>query len=300
MAQFIRRHSLLLSTVGLLLLSLQLMSISISHPEFPRAGARALSALLSPGEKLVHELVQSVRFYWSRYLWLVEVEAERDELLVRVKELEARNTRLLEFENENSRLRTILDFGQSAHVRGVVTSVIGRDYSNWVQTITIDHGTSDGIRAGQAVLDGHAVVGQVVAASAGSARVLLLTDTTSALDALIQGSRVNGIVEGGLGSDRLRFNFVIKDRAAAVKIGDRVIASGMDGIFPKGVLIGVVQEVRPEGTGLFQDIRIKPSTDLNQLENVLVVIPGASQREAEALKAAEPAAAIPAIGAKPQ
>ena len=278
MTEFIRRHSLSLSALSLLLVSLQLTSLSVSHPEFPRFGARIVSAILSPGDKLFHEIVQSGRFYWSHYLWLVEVESERSELLNRVKELESRNTRLIEFESENQRLRALLNFESETQLGGVVASVVGRDQSNWTKTITIDRGTSSGVKPGLSVVDGHAVVGQVIAASESSARVLLLTDTTSALDALVQDGRLNGIVEGGLASNLLRLSYVIKNRTVSLQVGDRVITSGMDGVFPKGVLIGVIQEVHPEGAGLFQDIQVKPSVDFERLENVLVIIPGAARK----------------------
>ena len=254
------------------------MSISIAHPVVPRSGARFVSSVLSPAEKISHELVQSVRFYWSHYVWLIDVESEREELMNRVKELEARNSRLLEFESENQRLRTLLNFEADSNLSGTVASVIGRDHSNWVKAITVDKGLKSGVRPGLAVVDGHAVVGQVISATDSSARVLLLTDTTSALDALIQDSRVGGIVEGGLASNILRLSFVIKNRAVAIQVGNRVITSGMDGVFPKGVLIGVIQEVHPEGSGLFQDIQVKPTVDFDRLESVLIVTPGSAPK----------------------
>lgn len=271
MTQFLRKHSLPFTTFGLLLLSLQLMSISIAHPVVPRSGSRLVSALLSPAEKFCHEMVQSTRFYWTHYVWLIGVESERDDLLTRVKELESRNTRLLEFENENQRLRTLLNFEADSGLKGTVASVIGRDHSNWVKAISIDKGLSSGVKPGMAAVDGHAVVGQVIAANENSAKVLLLTDTTSALDALIQDSRISGIVEGGLASNFLRLSFVIKNRALNIQPGNRVITSGLDGVFPKGILIGVIEEVHPENSGLFQDIQVKPTVDFERLENVLIV-----------------------------
>jgi len=103
--------------------------------------------------------------------------------------------------------------------------------------------------------------------------VLLLTDNSSAVDAIVQSSRASGIAEGGVESDVLRLRYVEKLAEAQVHAGDRVIASGIDGVFPKGTLIGVVHKVNPTAPGLFQYIEIKPSADLQRLENVLIIIP---------------------------
>ena len=106
--------------------------------------------------------------------------------------------------------------------------------------------------------------------SARTAKVMLLTDSTSSIDAIVQNSRAEGIVEGVEGR-KLELRYVIKD--FTVQTGDRVIASGLDGIFPKGTLIGVVTDVRRSSSGIFQQIDVQASVDLTRLENVLVLAP---------------------------
>ena len=256
------------------------MSASINNRALPQFGASFVSAVLAPLEKLHVEASQSLRYLWRHYLWLIDVETERNQLLERTKELEAHNSKLMEYESENKRLRKLLQFSEYSKQNGVVATVIGRDPSNWVKTITIDRGTDDGIRPGLAVVDGNAVVGQTIAASSHSAKVLLLTDNSSAIDAIVQSSRVSGIAEGGLQRNMLRLRYVEKSNEVVVQPGDRVIASGIDGVFPKGTLIGVVHQVDSQVPGMFQSIEVQPSVGLKRLENVLVILPEKSSNEA--------------------
>lgn len=248
------------------------MSVSIAHPSFPRQGVRCIHAILVPIEKVQYELLQSVRYFWNHYIWLLSVETERNEILVRMKALEAQNSRLTEVDRENERLRSLLDFPRTQENIEIAATVVGHDPSNWARTITIDRGLRDGLRRGLAVVDGHAVVGQTVYVFESSSQVLLLTDSTSAIDALIQDTRTPGIVEGGE-DEPLHFQYVLND--AQVKQGERVVASGLDGIFPKGVLIGVITNIEPKRGGLFQQVQLEPAVNLNRLENVLVIVPTA-------------------------
>lgn len=275
MPDFLRRHALSFTSVGLLVCSFQLMSLSIDNRALPRMGAQAIDTVLSPMEKLYHELMESTKYMWSHYLWLLEVETERNELYERVKELESLNSKLMEHERENIRLRDFLEFKTRTRYQGVIATVIGRDPSNWVKTITIDRGRVDGLSPGLAVVDGNAIVGQIISVSKYASRVLLITDNSSAVDAIIQNSRASGIGEGGVGRGglRLRLRYVEKLGNSAVRTGDRVIASGLDGVFPKGLLIGVVHHVDSTVPGLFQRIIVEPSADVNRLENVLVLLP---------------------------
>lgn len=244
------------------------MSASLGNRELPQAGAKAFSAVLNPLEKAHHEGLSTLAHLWDRYVWLIGVEAQRDSLMSRVRILEAKNSQLLEHERENLRLRALLHYVEATKHRGVAATVIGRDPSNWFDTIDIDRGKKHGVLPNLPVVDGRAIVGQTTSASSESAKVLLLTDSTSAIDAIVQSSRAPGIVEG-TGSKYLLLKYVLKDQL--VEVGDRVIASGLDGVFPKGTLIGVVTEVNSQAVGLFQEIRLAPSVDNRRLENVLVL-----------------------------
>lgn len=273
MADFVRRNSLSIVCVFLLLASFQLMSLSVANPKLARSGVKLVDSLLFPMQKAYHEVAESTKYVWNRYISLINVEEQRDTLLSQVNELEARNSRLMEFENENKLLRKILKFTEETEHRGVIASVIGRDPSNWVKTILIDRGSSSGLKEGLPVVDGNALVGKTISVTKDSSRVLLLSDNTSAIDAIVQNSRAWGIAEGNISSQMLSLRYVEKLKESEVKVGDRVISSGVDGVYPKGILIGVVEKVTQTTTGLFQDIKLKPSVDFSRLESVMVIVP---------------------------
>jgi rod shape-determining protein MreC len=145
--------------------------------------------------------------------------------------------------------------------------VIGRDATGLARTLVIDRGEADGITKGAAALAPEGIVGQVFLASAHAARVLLIADHNSGVDALVQRTRARGIVqgtaEGGCGLKYVK-------RTEDVQVGDTVVTSGLDGVFPKGVPIGHVVAVDKQGQGLFQYAEVAPRVDFGQLEELLV------------------------------
>ncbi len=151
----------------------------------------------------------------------------------------------------------------------VVATVIGRDATQWSKVVILNKGTTDGVRPNLAVVTDAGVIGHVIQASGGSAKVLLITDGRSAVDSLFQESRVTGVVVG-TGDDYGEMKYVPKE--AEVHVGDKVLSSGLGGTFPKGLRIGVVTNVIKKKQGLFQDILIAPSADLTRLEEVLILL----------------------------
>lgn len=268
MTDFISRHSLFLTSVILVIGSFQLMNLSFENKELSQSGAKAIVSIVSPVEKLHHEGIESISNIWNHYVWLMDVEKESESLQKRIKTLEAQNSKLLEYERENLRLRQLLDYQEARDSQGVVASVIGRDPSNWYKTVDIDQGAINKLRPGFAVVDGRAIVGQVTVVAERASKVLLLTDSTSAVDAIIQRNRAPGIVEGTNGKSLL-MQYVLKSED--VRIGDRVVASGLDGVYPKGTLIGVVTSVDSDQVGLFQQVTVQPNVDYRRLETVYVI-----------------------------
>lgn len=287
MAEFLRRHSLLFTAIFLLVSSFQLMALSISNPSIARYGTKAVDKVILPMEKGYYELSQTIRFYWKHYLWLVDVESENNELINRLKLLEANNTKLHEIDLENQRLKGLLNFKETSGYAGVIARVIARDPSNWVKTVTVNRGANDGVKVGYAVVDGNAIIGQTVVVNDNSSRVLLITDNSSAVATIAQSSRVQGIAEGSLSPDVLKLKYALKVKELEIKIGERIIASGLDGVFPKGALVGVVSEVTDSGDDLFQEVEVTPSIDIGRLEDVLVVIPEQSVPKAEFISQVE-------------
>jgi rod shape-determining protein MreC len=222
---------------------------------------------------------------------LLHARDEAGVLRARVETLSAENARLTEATLENERLRTLLDFRE--HLQGDVLTarVIGRDATGLSRTLTVDRGEQDGIARGAAVLAPGGVVGQVFMVSPHAARVLLLTDHNSGIDGLVQRTRARGIVEGTIeGGCGLKF---VK-RTEDIQVGDLVVTSGIDGIFPKGLPIGKVSNVDKRGQGLFQYADVAPRVDPSRLEEVLV-----TRGPVETAEPGPPAPAVPAAPAAP-
>ena len=254
------------------IVALFLTAYSAKNPSVVRLGGTLVSEVLFPLQLASTSLSSSIGSMWSGYIALRGVHEENVRLRDRLGALESQNIRLVEVAHENTRLRQLLTMTEDQALDGIVAAVIGYDPVNWIQTLTIDKGTRHGMREGLAVLDVHSnVVGQVIAVGVHSARVLLVTDPVSGVDAVVQDSRVRGVVEG-LGGNLARLSFV--QREMTVQIGERVLTSGMDGIFPRGKLIGTVVGVKENRNGLFQLVQVRPAATISTLEYVFVLTAG--------------------------
>jgi rod shape-determining protein MreC len=151
----------------------------------------------------------------------------------------------------------------------IPANVIGADSTAWFRTVLLDRGESDGVKRGMAVVTPEGVVGHVVASSSRASKVLLVIDTTSAVDVTVERTRARGIVEGER-ENLCALKYMV--HGDDVKVGDRLVSSGMGGLFPKGLPVGKVSEISPEKRGLFQRAIVQPSVDFNKLEEVFVIL----------------------------
>jgi rod shape-determining protein MreC len=150
----------------------------------------------------------------------------------------------------------------------VTASIIANSASTWFQSCLLDKGSDDRVRKGMAVVTPLGVVGQVVSVTPRSAKVLLITDPNSGVDVLVQRTRARGIVSGSLENGPV-LKYV--KRSEDIQVGDRLVTSGLDGIFPKGVMVGTVVKVRKQNLGLFQYIEVMPAVHSGRVEEVMVV-----------------------------
>jgi rod shape-determining protein MreC len=221
--------------------------------------------------------VSGVRTIWNRYGSLRNVEKENAELK---RQLEAVQVELQERRALADRargLQQLLDLRDRSNLHTAAAEIIASSASPDFQTLTIDKGTNQELRTDMAVIAADGVVGRIVVPSARAAKVQLLIDRNAAAGALVERSRAQGVVKGG-GDDRLRLEFV--SEAADVAIGDLVVTSGIEGIFPKGFTIGRVDAVEKAGPA-YKRITVKPAVNFSALEQVLVVLTPTPVREAE-------------------
>jgi rod shape-determining protein MreC len=212
--------------------------------------------------------VRSLRGTWENYIYLVRVQQENLRLREEIKWLRQENHRYLEAYLQHQRLQRLLDFREQMPLNVVAAEVIGRNANSWTEIIYVNRGTRDQVLKGLPVVTHEGLVGQVIYAAPTLSQVMLLTDFRSGVDALVQRSRASGVVIGrGRNIAELKFLPVSAD----VQSGDRLISSGMGGVFPKGLIIGEVKEIQRNGHQS-QHVEIQPSVDFSHLEEVLILL----------------------------
>ena len=246
--------------------------ILISTQVTTRRGVPMLEAavfgIFSEVQRGANTVVTSVRSGWQDYFALREVRSENEQLKQQLGELRVRLQEERGLAQQTQSLQKLLDLKTSTTLSTTAASVIAGGASPEFRTITIDRGTGDGLRADMAVLAPTGVVGRIIQPSSRASKVQLLIDRSAAAGAIIERTRAQGVVVG-TGADELRMDYVAG--SADVKAGDVVVTSGIDGIYPKGFVIGQIQSVR-RGAGEFSAIVIRPAVDFTSLEAVLIVL----------------------------
>jgi rod shape-determining protein MreC len=196
---------------------------------------------------------------------------ENKQLRERIKRLEIENAALREATEENKSLKETLGLKQSATMEMVAAEVVSRNESNWFDTATVNIGSRSGISQGSAAINHLGLIGQISETSSFSSQIVALTDSNSAIGAMVQRSRSTGMLYGQ-GTDYLVLAYLPKD--ADVKLKDIVVSSGMGGVVPKGLVIGRVVKVVQNSTAGTTSALIKPSVRFDEIEQVYIVKPG--------------------------
>ena len=225
---------------------------------------RALSPFLIAGDAVFGRIFG----FGNRFRSIDSLRSEKMRLQVEAERLRYRLNILKEEAEENKRLRKLLGFRDETSHTLIPARVIARDPSLWHESLIIDKGTNQGIAGGMAVVSSEGVVGIVLEAGKRSGKVLLLTDRNSRIGGLVQSTREAGVVEG-LSGPLCRLAYL--PGGSLVRSGARIVSSGLGGVFPKGLEVGMVVIVHEEKYGLYKYALVKPSVDFNKLEDVFVI-----------------------------
>lgn len=274
MLAFVRRNQVLLTSFFCLLFSLYILSAAARGRLRRDPIGPLLLELMRPLQIGAQATVTKLREIQQGYITLRRLASENERLKGRTLELEAERNRLLEAEATNRRLRELLEFRSQLPPGSLTAAVIANSASTWFHSFILNKGSADGVLQGMAVVSPVGVIGQVVAVTSNSSKVLLITDPHSGVDVFDQRSRARGIVSGSLESGPM---MKYSKRSEDIQEGDRLITSGLDGIFPKGLLVGTVVKVRKKSFGLFQYVEVALAVDPSRLEEVLVVSAGGAQ-----------------------
>jgi rod shape-determining protein MreC len=227
--------------------------------------------VIAPVQRSFDGLVNSTGDLFGMFREVRELRAENVDLQDENNRLRSENIRLKDLEAENITLRDLLKFSRNTpDYVTLAADVIGRDPSPYLSSITINVGDNRGLKPGMPVITGgSALVGRIKEVNPRTSKVQLLQDVNSAVNALIQSSRANGLVKGQPDGSLL-MNYVPLEGKVATD--DVVLTSGLGGDLPRSLVIGQVTDVTKRDIDLFQSAALRPAADLNRLEVVLVIL----------------------------
>jgi len=232
---------------------------------------RTVLYVTSPVQKALTWCVSGMGSLFSGYLDLVGVKQENERLAEQLQTWSALEARNRELELENERLRELAGLREAVGYRSVSAEVIGWGTSSRYRVVRIDRGRAHDVQPGQAVIGVHGAVGQVLHTSAGAADVLLLSDMSSNVAVRLETSRLRGIVCGD-GRWKGSLEYIARQDVGAVEVGEPLVTSGDDGVFPSGIPVGHVAQVAVEETGHFLSVEVEPAEALASLEEVIVLV----------------------------
>jgi rod shape-determining protein MreC len=269
--QLLKRYRELILVVVLLLVPLGVFFARSKKPAERSSADRAVIWLTSPIEKAVAWGVTGMLGGWSRYVALRGAQDRAVELSREVNLLRMEKQQLQQERAEVERLRKLLAFAQASPLRTYLGArVVGVQLApTGLQILVIDRGEQDGVVRGKSVVTADGVVGRVHSATAHSAEVLVVSDRNSSIAVRVDRTRARANVRGLGKPGACKLDFAL--RSDDVVEGDLLVTSGTDGVFPRGVPVGKVNQLRKAGNGLFMDAMVIPTVDVTRVEEVLVV-----------------------------
>lgn len=256
---------LVLSFGHLLLMSVQVQTRS----GMPLLQATAFGVFAGV-QHLTAGLADMTRSFWSNYVALRGVVAENDALQRQVLALEGQAQAQAAIASQTRDLERLLNLQQSLVAPTLAARVIAGDPAPGAFTITIDRGSADGVEPNMAVIGHAGVIGRVInRPTAHAAQVQLLIGRNAGAGAITERTEAVGPIRGGAGNPPLEMEYV--DLLADVQVGERVLTSGLDGIFPRGFVIGTVERA-VKGSGVYSEIAVRPAMDFSNIHVVLVIL----------------------------
>jgi len=251
-----------------LLLVFTVLSLSLKRSPALRKVQGLVVAMTAPGLEGLEYVGRSAKQLWLGYFYLVGVRRQNAELQRHLEEYKQRGVHFQEAEQALTRLEALLDLKRQVALPVIGARVIAYDPTLWSRSAIINQGKAQGVKEGLPVLAPQGIVGRIVAVYPEYSKVMLIVDRKSGADAMVQRTRIRGMLKGK-GGNRCSLEFVPK--SADVQVGDLVLASGLVGLYPKGLVFGKVTAANKKNPGVFQEIEVTPSVDLSALEEVLVV-----------------------------
>ncbi|MDZ4083793.1 MAG: rod shape-determining protein MreC [Bdellovibrionales bacterium] len=261
----IRKLLIVIAVIALPILSINMKRNPGEEPWY----RRPFTWFVAASQGGYSSFTSGVRGTTSMYLNLVGIKKDNQQLLRENQELRAQLAASSELKLENERLNQLLEFKLNTKMELLAAKVIARDLSPDHESIRINRGYRQGLRKLMGVITVEGVVGYVLSTEMDTAQILVITDRSAAVDALVQRTRARGLISGkDAATIRLRY----LERADDVAVSDAVVTSGLKGTFPKGFPIGKVTSVRKTDFGISQEAVVEPVVSPSNLEEVFVVL----------------------------
>lgn len=262
---FLKRRTILVILI-LFFIALQLFSLNLKEKNSRNPASKFVLTLTYYPQKFISVITSKVVNTWRDYIDLVHLKEDNRRLRDELERLRHEKFEFAETESQNTRLKKLLRFKETSPYPVVSANVIGASPAMLrSQIVIVDKGSADGITEGMPVASYDGIVGRILLVGDNSSEVLLITDPVSAVDAYIHRTRARGIVKG-IGSG-CEMEYI--ENKSDVSVGDKVISSGKDGFFPKGVIIGTVTKISSSGS--FISANVSPQVNLNSLEEVVII-----------------------------
>jgi rod shape-determining protein MreC len=251
-----------------LLLVFSVLSLSLKRSPALSKVQGLIVSMTAPGLEGLEYVGRTAKQLWQGYFYLVGARRQNAELQRQLEEYKQREVSFQEAQQALSRLEGLLDLKRQVALPVIGARIIAYDPTLWSRSAIINQGKAQGVKDGLPVLAPQGIVGRIVGVYPEYSKVMLIVDRKSSADAMVQRTRVRGMLKGK-GGNRCALEFVPKN--ADVQVGDLVLASGLVGLYPKGLVLGKVTAANKKNPGVFQEIEVTPSADLSTLEEVLVV-----------------------------
>ncbi len=254
--------------------------------------------LITPPERIGSWVIHGLQHNWGGYIGLRRAREENVSLRAELDRLKVRNAELESRALEADRLEALLNF-RNAHPEATMlaASVIGASPDSSSQVMYLNRGSRDGVRRDMGVITPDGVVGKIIAVYPDTSQVLLMSDKESGVGALLADTRTQGPVKG-TGEPLVWLDYISNDEK--VSVGEAVLTSGQDRIFPKDLPVGTVVETTPDRKSPFMKVRVRPAAHLDRLEDVLILLTRQElnlKKEPDTALAPASSSATPAAGA---
>ena len=271
MFKFIGTYRLYISIVATLIVLFFLMYQTYNEQGTSRF-QMAVQTITYPVQTSVQSVVSTIKNTWNSYINLIEVNEENKLLKQQLLNMEEKLNQHIENSVQFSRLRSQLLFAQKKAHKEIFSEIIGESADNTHQIRLINRGSNQLLQRNYIVIRKEGLVGRIQSVSPYQSSVQLIIDHRSRVPALIQRNRVRGLIYGT--HDGMEMRQI--NQHAKIKIGDRVISSGLGNLYPKGILIGWVSGINREPHELFKTARLDSAVDFNQIEEVFAILPSKS------------------------